>query len=75
MTLVVLLWSYGILKVVHPTVTEPLYVFYDPKCSLRNGAITVVVENLMPPDPLDRVGTLKQGSTTCDVQELVYPGI
>lgn len=75
MTLLVVLWSYGILKVLDPTPGEPLYVFYDGKCSLSNGVITVKVENLLPPDPSDAVGTLTQGRRTCDVDELVYPGI
>lgn len=75
MTLVVLLWSYGILKVFDPTPSQPLYVFYDPTCKLSNGEITVKVEDLMPPDPSDPVGTLTQSGRTCNVEELVYPGI
>ena len=34
MTLVVVLWSYGILKVLDPSPSEPLYVFYDGACKL-----------------------------------------
>jgi hypothetical protein len=75
MTLVVVLWSYGILKVLDPSPSEPLYVFYDGMCELRNGEITVKVEDLTPPDPTDPVGTLTQNGRSCNVEELVYPGI
>ena len=75
MKLAVILWTASILKVVNPTPDGPLYVFRDPACKLRNGEITVTVEDLLPPDPTARVGTLKQGKVTCDVLEVVYAGV
>jgi hypothetical protein len=75
MTLMVVLWSYGILKVLDPSPSEPLYIFYDGTCELSNGAITVKIEDLLPPEPTDPVGTLTQDGRTCNVEELVYPGI
>jgi hypothetical protein len=75
MILVVVLWSYGILKVLDPSPSQPLYVFYDGTCKLSSGEITVKIEDLLPPDPTERVGTLSQAGKTCNVEELVYPGI
>ena len=75
MVLAVILWTSSILKVVAPSADEPLYVFRDPECKLKAGEIVVTVEDLLPPDPTSRVGTLRQGDVECDVYELVYPGV
>ena len=75
MILTVILWTASILKVVNPTPEGPLYVFFDPACKLVSGEITVHVENLLPPEPTDPVGTLTQNGKTCTVLEVVYPGV
>ncbi|MGH9319250.1 MAG: hypothetical protein ACRD21_19315 [Vicinamibacteria bacterium] len=75
MTLLVMLWSYGILKVVDPTPNEPLYVFYDGECELQSGTISVDVMDPTPPEASDPIGTLTQGELECNLEELVYPGI
>jgi hypothetical protein len=76
MKLLVILWTYGILKVVHPTPSQPLYILYDPGCHLSNGAITVRVGKRMTADRSGRdvVGTLTQGALRCDVEQLVFAG-
>ena len=75
MILHVIIWTASILKVVSSGADDPLYIFRDPACKLKAGEIRVTVENLLPEDPTARVGTLKQGNVTCDVLEVVYPGI
>ena len=75
MSLKVVILTASILKVVAPEPEDPLYVFRDPTCELEAGSITVTVIDLLPIDPTERVGYLKQGETTCDVLELVYPGV
>jgi hypothetical protein len=76
MKLVVVLWSYGILKVVDPTPSQPLYILYDPACRLASGAISVQATGRRSTrvDSIAPVGTLRQGNQTCDVEQLVYPG-
>ncbi len=73
MKLLVILWSYGILKVVDPTRGKPLYILYDPTCRPSNGAITVRVTNRVPANRprRDVVGTLTEGDLRCDVEQLV----
>jgi hypothetical protein len=75
MILKVIIWTASILKVVSPTSDGPLYIFRDPTCKLKPGIVEVHVEDLLPPDPTSRVGTLTQGKITCDVLEIVYPGV
>lgn len=76
MKLVVILWAYGILKVVDPTPSQPLYILYDPTCRPSNGSITVKATKRMRSDqrPRDVVGTLTQGNLRCDVEQFVYAG-
>ncbi len=76
MKLLVILWSYGILKVVDPTPSQPLYILYDPQCRLSKGAVTLVASGRRSAriERSDPVGTLKQGNSTCEVEQLVYPG-
>jgi hypothetical protein len=76
MKLLVILWTYGILKVVHPTPSQPLYILYDPGCRLANGAITVRVgkRNAGDRPRRDVVGTMTQGNLRCDVEQLVFAG-
>jgi hypothetical protein len=76
MKLLVVLWAYGILKVVDPTPSQPLYILYDPTCRPSNGPITVKVSKRIPADPprRDVVGTLNQGNLRCDVEQLVFAG-
>ena len=45
MKLLVILWAYGILKVVDPTPSQPLYILYDPACRPANGSIIVKATN------------------------------
>lgn len=75
MILKVIIFTASILKVVDPAPEGPLYVIRDPSCKLRSGTIEVTVIDLLPRDPTERVGTLTQGRTTCDVLEVVYPGV
>lgn len=74
MILVVILWTASILKVVDPVPDGPLYIFFDPRCELRSGEITVRIDDLLPPDPTSPVGELTQDGRTCDALEVVYPG-
>jgi hypothetical protein len=76
MKLTVVLWAYGILKVVQPAPEEPIYLLYDPACRIESGAVEVKVTNWLPddPPPHDPMGTLTQGGRTCDVEELVFSG-
>jgi len=75
MILKVIIWTASILKVVNPTPDGPLYVFRDPACHLKPGIVEIHIENSLPPDPTERVGILQQSKTTCDVFEVVYPGV
>lgn len=75
MILKVIIWTASILKVVDPSDMDPLYVFRDPACRLEAGWVDVTVEDEMPEDPADKVGTLTQGVVECDVFEVVYPGV
>jgi hypothetical protein len=76
MKLLVILWAYGILKVVHPAPNQPLYILYDPECRLAKGRVSLQIVPRRAPDGarLERVGILKQGDASCDVEQLVYPG-
>ena len=75
MILTVILLTASILKVVNPGPDDPLYIFRDPKCKLKNGEISVHIDDLLPPDPTDPVGTLTQNGKKCTVFEVVYPGV
>lgn len=71
----VIILTASILKIVNPSPEGPLYIFRDPSCKLKNGEVTVTIIDLLPIDPTEKVGTLKQGKVTCDILEIVYPGI
>lgn len=76
MILRVVLLTASILKILNPVPDGPIYVFFDPSCKwMRSGRITIKIDNLMPPEPTDPVGTITQGDHTCKMLELVYPGI
>lgn len=76
MKLLVILWAFGILKVVDPTPSQPLYILYDPACRLSNGPLTVKVTNRISADPSrrDLVGTLTHANLRCDVEQFVFAG-
>jgi hypothetical protein len=76
MKLIVVLWAFGILKVVNPTPEDPIYLLFDPTCHVESGTVEVKVTNWLPadPPPQDPMGTLTQGGLTCDVEELVFAG-
>jgi hypothetical protein len=76
MKLIVVLWAYGILKVVNPSFEEPIYLLYDPTCQVENGPVEVRITNWLPedPPPHEPMGTLKQDERTCDVEEFVFSG-
>lgn len=76
MKLIVVLWAYGILKVVNPTPEEPIYLFYDPACRIEAGAVEIKVTNWIPadPPPHDPMGTLTQKGRSCDLDEVVFRG-
>ncbi len=76
MKLIVVLWAYGILKVVNPDPEEPIYLLYDPECLVESGEVEVKITNWLPddPPPHDPMGQLKQDGRTCDVEEFVFSG-
>ena len=76
MKLTVVLWAYGILKVVHPAPEEPIYLLYDPVCRIESGAVDVRITNWLPadPPPHDPMGTLTQDGRRCDVEDVVFSG-
>jgi hypothetical protein len=76
MKLIVVLWAYGILKVVNPAPEEPIYLLYDPDCRVENGAIELRVTNWLPadPPPHDPMGTLIQKGRRCEVEDVVFSG-
>ncbi len=76
MKLIVVLWAYGILKVVNPDPEEPIYLLYDPECRVESGTIDVTITNWLPQDPPPQapMGKLKQNGRTCDVEEFVFSG-
>jgi hypothetical protein len=76
MKLTVVLWAFGILKVVDPSPEDPIYLLYDPACHVESGAVEVEVTNWLPkdPPPHDPMGRLTQNGRTCDVEELVFSG-
>lgn len=76
MKIIVVLWAYGILKVVNPTPEDPIYLLVDPTCHVESGTVDVKVTNWLPadPPPQDPMGVLTQGGHTCDVEEFVFAG-
>ena len=51
MKLIIVLWAYGILKVVNPSFKEPIYLLYDPTCHVENGEVEIRITNCLPEDP------------------------
>jgi hypothetical protein len=76
MKLIVVLWAFGILKVVDPSPEEPIYLLYDPACRVVSGSVEVRITNWLPEDPPPHapMGNLTQNGRKCDVEEFVFSG-
>jgi hypothetical protein len=76
MKLIVVLWAYGILKIVNPSPEDPIYLLYDPECVVESGEIEIKITNWRPADPPPQapMGILIQGDETCDVEDVVFSG-
>ena len=81
MTLLVFLYAFGILKVVHPLEGQPIYLLVDPVCvNLIAGTVPrevkLVITNPWPGDEgrPEVVGYVKWEVFRCDVEHVVVSG-
>lgn len=74
MKFLIILYAYGILKVVDPAPGDPLYLLVDPVCKAVDGYVTVYVTHQSTDEDPGPVGYLTQGSIRCDVEQLVTEG-
>jgi len=81
MTLLVVLYAYGILKVFNPVDGGPIYLLVDSVCGPRVAgkeprAVELVVTNPWPGDEVrpEVVGYVSQGRIRCDVEQVVVAG-
>jgi len=81
MTLLVFLYAFGILKVVHPLDGQPIYLLVDPVCATRVAgkeprAVELTVTDQYPGDEVrpEVVGYVKWKVFRCDVEQVVVSG-
>ena len=81
MTLLVFLYAFGILKVVHPLEGQPIYLLVDPVCATRVAgkelrAVELTVTDQHPGDEErpEVVGHVSWMGLRCDVEHVVVSG-
>jgi hypothetical protein len=77
MKLLVVLFAYGILKVITPMPEDPLYLLIDPACKVKAGWIEAEDFKRVPSDsgPKPEVmGELRQVWIRCDIEQFVVMG-
>ena len=74
MKLVIVLYAYGVLKVVNPTPEQPIYLLVEPTCEAVDGEVFAYETHHPSDSDPGPEGYLVQGSTRCDVEQFVRGG-